>query len=97
MTASAHTLGCGGTLHGKRGNITSPRADGSSKYPNGVECVWNVNTDPGFHIVIEFYGRFDIEMDNRCRNDYIQVNSLRNCEYYSVSTLILNLDHSSVL
>ena len=74
FTASSHSLGCGGVLHGSHGNISSPvAAEGASKYPNGAECVWEVRAEQGFHAVYEFYNRFDVETADSCRNDYVQV------------------------
>jgi len=36
-----------------------------------------VNTAAGFHVEINFYGRFDIEDTFACANDYLQVNSAK--------------------
>ncbi len=32
FTAIEHSAGCGGILHGTKGNVTSPRADGSTRH-----------------------------------------------------------------
>ena len=73
FTASAHSLGCGGVLHGDHGNISSPVAEGGTKYPNGAECVWEIRSEQGFHVVYDFYQRFDVETAAGCNNDYVQV------------------------
>ncbi len=75
LTATAYSTGCGGVFHGMRGNISSPiDNDGSNKYPNGAECIWDIVGEPGFHVELNFYGRFDIEDTFGCANDYLMVN-----------------------
>eukprot|EP00094_Tigriopus_californicus_P007479 TCALIF_07201-PA protein Name:"Similar to CUBN Cubilin (Canis familiaris)" AED:0.40 eAED:0.40 QI:0/0.87/0.82/1/1/0.88/17/121/1211 len=71
FTASAHTLGCGGVFHGPNGNISAPME--GTKYANGVECLWDVEMQPGFHVVYQFYNRFEIATSTSCSNDYIQI------------------------
>lgn len=44
-----------------------------SKYANGVECLWDVEMQPGFHVVYQFYNRFEIATSTDCSNDYVQV------------------------
>ncbi len=57
-----------------RGNISSPiDNDGSNKYPNGAECIWDIVGEPGFHVELNFYGRFDLEDTFGCTNDYLMV------------------------
>jgi hypothetical protein len=74
LTATAYSTGCGGVFHGMRGNISSPiDNDGSNKYPNGAECIWDIVGEPGFHVELSFYGRFDIEDTFGCTNDYLMV------------------------
>jgi len=72
FTATEDTLGCGGVLHGLRGNISSPR-EANGKYPNSAECIWEVRLVPGFHLEANFLGRFDLETQTDCANDYVQV------------------------
>ena len=59
FTASAHSAGCGGVLHGATGNVTSPNEDvpGSTRYPNSAECIWEIRGEPGFHVTLRFYDR----------------------------------------
>ena len=61
------------------GNITSPTDPTSSagKYPNGVECTWSLNAEPGFHAELRFYDRFDVEDVTGCANDYVEVSDFR--------------------
>ena len=75
LTAVEHTAGCGGLLHGLSGTVTSPRAEGSSKYPDSTECVWEIRAEPGYHTNIAFTGRFDLEMSAGCDGDYVEVQS----------------------
>jgi cubilin len=82
MIANAVQAGCGGILHGDVGNITGPLSD-DGKYRNGVECQWVIESQPGFRIDINLYGRFDIEQTIGCTNDYLQVSTLRNL--YSIT------------
>ena len=75
LTAVEHTAGCGGLLHGMAGSIVSPRSEGSSKYPDGAECVWEILSEPGYHTKIVFTGRFDLEQSVGCESDYLEVQS----------------------
>lgn len=70
--ARADEAGCGGILHGDNGNITAPLGD-DGKYRNGLRCVWDIETQPGYKIDIQFSGRFDIEKVDGCQNDFVQV------------------------
>ena len=72
FNANADQAGCGGTLHGEHGNITAP-LDDNGKYRNGIRCTWDIETQPGYIIKVNFYGRFDIEKEDNCGNDYIMV------------------------
>ena len=70
--ARADEAGCGGILHGDSGNITAPMGN-DGKYRNGVRCTWDIEAQNGHRIEINFSGRFDIEQDDGCDNDFIQV------------------------
>ena len=72
MTAVEHTAGCGGQLHGMAGKVVSPRDVGSTKYPDGVECVWEIMADPGYRAKFQFSGRFDVELTDNCDSDYVE-------------------------
>jgi hypothetical protein len=79
--------------HGLRGNISSPIAnDGTNKYPNGAECIWDIVGEPGFHVELNFYGRFDLEDTFGCANDYLMVIYLLICQniFFSLSYSYLN-------
>lgn len=60
--------GCGGRL-------TYPYRiiDFSEQYKNNVECIWEIEADPGFHIALSFLGRFYIEDSAKCAKDYLRV------------------------
>jgi len=70
--ARAAQAGCGGVFHGESGNITAPKG-ADNKYPNGIRCVWDIETQPGYKIDLNFSGRFDIETSDNCQNDFIQI------------------------
>ncbi|XP_033150281.1 cubilin homolog [Drosophila busckii] len=63
-----HGSGCGGKL-------TYPYRyiEFSEQYKNNVECVWEVEAEPGFHIGLAFLGRFYIEQSTNCHKDYLRV------------------------
>jgi hypothetical protein len=84
LRATAHSSGCGGIYHSFSGTLSYPRADdNSNKYPNGVECIWEIRSRAGFHPRITFSGRFDIEMNADCSKDYVQVTQTRNLPFYT--------------
>lgn len=60
--------GCGGRL-------TYPYRiiDFSEQYKNNVECIWEIEAEPGFHIALSFLGRFYIEDSAKCAKDYLRV------------------------
>jgi len=67
--------------------------DGTSKYPNSAECVWDIIGEPGFHVELNFYDRFDIELTEGCINDYIVVNNWRIILQYTYNNFFFPLDH----
>ena len=70
--ANADQAGCGGVLHGESGNVTAPLGpDGN--YKNGQRCTWDIETQPGYRIIVNFVGRFDIEQSDNCDNDCFKV------------------------
>ncbi len=45
-----------------------------SRYPNSAECIWELRTEePGYHLVLQFYDRFDVETAPGCTNDYVEI------------------------
>lgn len=62
---------CGGRAGGV---ITSPSYPFS--YNSNLECIWFVRLDPGYHIRLEFAGRFDIEESMGCSNDYVMIEEM---------------------
>lgn len=76
--------GCGGLLkHPYRSIIFD------YQYKNNVECIWDLETDPGFHLAAIFENRFFIESSPNCTKDYlkIQQKSLETDEWQDLQTL----------
>ena len=72
FNAVADQDGCGGVLHGQSGNITAPLGS-DGKYRHGIRCSWDIEAQPGYRINVAFSGRFDIEQNDGCNNDYVQI------------------------
>ncbi|XP_056646391.1 cubilin [Diorhabda sublineata] len=68
----AMSSGCGGVFHDKERFIHSPNY-GSGDYPNNAECLWIIESEPGYHLQLNFIGRFNLEQSTNCSNDFIQV------------------------
>ncbi len=77
FTAEQENVGCGGVLHGMGGNISSPTGGSGGKYPNSVECVWDFHAGSGYHAVLQFRDRFDVETVSGCSNDYLELRDYR--------------------
>lgn len=60
--------GCGGKLQYPYRSI-----DFGEQYKNNMECVWEVEAEPGYHIGLSFQGRFFIEDSSGCTKDYLLV------------------------
>ncbi|EDW26618.1 GL13114 [Drosophila persimilis] len=60
--------GCGGKL-----SYPYRQIDFSEQYKNNVECVWDVESEPGYHIGLSFLSRFYIEDSSGCTKDYLLV------------------------
>lgn len=63
--------GCGGIFHDKNRVIQSPNYP--KMYPNNIECTWEVRSNEGYHIGLQFIERFQIEDSSNCTNDFIEV------------------------
>ena len=70
--AIADQEGCGGVYHSQSGNITAPLGS-DGKYRHGIRCSWDIESQPGYRIQVAFNGRFDIEQNEGCNNDYVQI------------------------
>ncbi|XP_054719322.1 cubilin-like [Uloborus diversus] len=70
MSTKELQRGCGGLIHMSQGSISSPGYP--SRYVNNIECKWTIEQVPGYLIMLEFVGRFDIENDPTCGKDYVQ-------------------------
>ena len=58
-------------IHAQSGQISSPNYP--NNYQSSVECIWDINVQPGYHINIAFDDNFAIEHAPNCSNDYVQV------------------------
>ena len=72
FNAIADQEGCGGVYHSQSGNITAPLGS-DGKYRHGIRCSWDIESQPGYRIQVAFNGRFDIEQNEGCNNDYVQI------------------------
>uniref|UniRef100_A0A1I8NWD8 Cubilin n=2 Tax=Stomoxys calcitrans TaxID=35570 RepID=A0A1I8NWD8_STOCA len=60
--------GCGGKLTYP---FRSLKVD--YQYKNNVECIWELSTEPGFHLAAVFEDRFFIEGSANCSKDYLKI------------------------
>ena len=61
-------------MHGQSGVLSSPNHPG--RYPPNTECVWDVNVQPGYHINLTFIPPFEMEVQDQCTGDYVDVGSI---------------------
>uniref|UniRef100_A0A671QDU1 Procollagen C-endopeptidase enhancer 2-like n=1 Tax=Sinocyclocheilus anshuiensis TaxID=1608454 RepID=A0A671QDU1_9TELE len=72
QTPNRQTFTCGGNITGQSGVIGSQGYPGV--YPPNTKCVWRITVPEGKVVVLSF--RFlDLESDNLCRYDYVDVYS----------------------
>ena len=64
--------GCGGDLHAQEGIIESPNHP--QRYPNNTECVWQINVNNGYHVDLNFVPPFELEIQEPCSGDFVEVN-----------------------
>ncbi|RWS11455.1 cubilin-like protein, partial [Dinothrombium tinctorium] len=76
------TRGCGGVFHDQWHTFTSPNYP--RQYDNNVECEWLIEVDPTFHVNISFYGRFEIEKEANCNNDYVRIEEMINDKWVKI-------------
>ncbi|KAK1174071.1 hypothetical protein AOXY_G4351, partial [Acipenser oxyrinchus oxyrinchus] len=65
-----YQVGCGETLTGPTGTITSPGHP--TNYPHGANCTWYISVVPG-HIVRLTFTSFNMEFHHNCDYDYVEV------------------------
>ncbi|XP_047482510.1 LOW QUALITY PROTEIN: cubilin-like [Penaeus chinensis] len=82
--ASRHIRGCGGLFHGMSGNLSSHEFP--QDYQVNSECEWVLDFTPGFHAVLTFVERFDIETSADCQNDYLQLSQTSDIGQRELST-----------
>ncbi|KAK2147338.1 hypothetical protein LSH36_558g01028 [Paralvinella palmiformis] len=66
--------GCGGDVHLSSGQITSPQWP--DQYPNNVECQWQLVIPNGYHMKLNFTPPFEMEIQQPCINDYVQISEV---------------------
>lgn len=62
---------CDVTFTATSGTISSPNYP--NNYPTNQNCVWLVNVGLGYKVTLSFEA-FEMEVDNNCEFDYLQVN-----------------------
>lgn len=65
------SFSCGGILTTRTRNFTTPNYGKS--YPSNTECIWEIRSNPGTHVGLNFDGRFFIEDSVNCTKDYVEV------------------------
>ncbi|KAF5295928.1 hypothetical protein FQR65_LT10359 [Abscondita terminalis] len=63
--------GCGGIFHDNTRIIESPSYP--KDYPNNAECTWEIISQNGHSIYLNFTDRFYIEESKNCENDFIEI------------------------
>lgn len=71
IKSESKEFGCGGILHKITKNFKSPLYN-IKQYPQNVECIWEIRADDGYHVGINFEGRFFIEQSDNCTKDYLE-------------------------
>lgn len=61
---------CGGILHKFTKNLKTPLYD--KPYPPNTECIWEIRADDGYHVGLNFEGRFFIEQSDNCTKDFVE-------------------------
>ena len=67
-------LGCGGDLHAQEGAIESPNHP--QRYPSNTECMWQINVNNGYHVNLNFVPPFELEIQEPCSGDFVEVSVL---------------------
>ena len=63
---------CGGLMDGPSGRIVSHNYPGG--YGDNEYCEWSIMADPGHKVILEFIA-FDIQFNDNCSYDFVQVSS----------------------
>lgn len=75
--------GCGGKLSYPFQYIAF-----NKQYINNVECIWELETDVGYHIDVVFKEYFYIESSTNCINDYLKIQQKNSSnEWEDIATL----------
>lgn len=76
------SFGCGGILNKNNFNFNTPLYD--KQYPPNTECIWEIRTEPGYHVGLIFHDRFFIETSPNCSKDFVEVFDWTNDEWTSL-------------
>lgn len=85
IEAMTRAKGCGGYIDKRTSRIMSPVEDG--KYPNSIECSWEIESDPGYHIGLVFTDRFFIEESVNCTKDFLEIYNYKNSSWILLDRL----------
>lgn len=64
---------CGGILTDNKYLKSPIVSDVLKKYPHNTECVWEIVTTQGYHIVLKFIDRFYLEESHNCTKDFVEI------------------------
>lgn len=64
---------CGGNIEADKTIINSPVNGTTGKYPNQMECTWDISVPIGYVVAVQFTERFFIEKSENCTKDYLAI------------------------
>lgn len=76
---------CGGLLVAPYFRFGNPQ--NGTKYPNNVECIWEIRARPGYHIGLSFVDRFFVEQSSNCSKDFVAVYDKINDDYTALGQI----------
>ncbi|XP_023016013.2 cubilin [Leptinotarsa decemlineata] len=82
LNYEAVSSGCGGIFYDKSRIIQTPNY--KNNYDNNAECLWIIQSAPGYHIQLDFLDRFHVEKSDNCTNDYLEIFDWVNDEWLSM-------------
>ena len=75
VTVPPSTGGCGGSLSGVTGTVSSPNYP--NNYPSNSDCTWTITIPEG--IILLSFTNLDVESNSGCTYDSVKV-----CKYMAV-------------
>ena len=91
--------GCGGELLGPSGIISYPEF-GEDGYDIGMDCYWTITVQEERTIELKFE-MIDIEEDDTCKYDFVQVSKLHTCSFHSdkndLDSIYLNIQMNQLM